>query len=171
MPLEAARQALGLPDRSLVEALAGAAAGLRQGDGRLYGSRARPTLPPAAQAAVDEVRADLARTPFRAPEAERLERLGLTPKLLAAADAAGALLRIGEGIVLLPGADAGAAAVLARLGQPFTASEARRALDTTRRVVIPLLEHLDRQGRTVRLDGALRRCAESPDTGDGRDAR
>ncbi|MDX2849387.1 SelB C-terminal domain-containing protein [Actinacidiphila glaucinigra] len=171
LPLEAARQALGLPDRSLVEALAGAAPGLRQGGGRLYGSHARPTLPPAARAAVDAVRADLARTPFRAPEAERLERLGLTPRLLAAADAAGALLRIGEGIVLLPGADARAAAVLARLGQPFTASEARRALDTTRRVVIPLLEHLDRQGRTVRLDGARRRCAESPGAEDGRDAR
>ncbi|MEU1539076.1 selenocysteine-specific translation elongation factor [Actinacidiphila glaucinigra] len=171
LPLEAARQALGLPDRSLVEALAGAAPGLRQGGGRLYGSHARPTLPPTARAAVDAVRADLARTPFRAPEAERLERLGLTPRLLAAADAAGALLRIGEGIVLLPGADARAAAVLARLGQPFTASEARRALDTTRRVVIPLLEHLDRQGRTVRLDSARRRCAESPGAEDGPDAR
>lgn len=171
LPLEAARQALGLPDRSLVEALAGGAPELRQGDGRLYGSRARPTLPPAAQSAVEEVRADLARAPFRAPEAERLERLGLTPKLLAAAEAAGALLRIGEGIVLLPGADARAAALLARLEQPFTASQARRALDTTRRVCIPLLEHLDRQGRTVRLDGALRRCARVPETGDASDAR
>jgi selenocysteine-specific elongation factor len=42
--------------------------------------------------------------------------------------------------------------VLARLPQPFTTSEARRALTTTRRVAIPLLEHLDGLGWTRRLD-------------------
>ncbi|MGW6599520.1 SelB domain-containing protein [Streptomyces sp. NPDC055036] len=158
LPLETARQTLGLPERCLVEALLAADPGLRQRDGRLYGDRARPALPPPVEAAVEAVRADLARAPFRAPEAERLERLGLTSRMLAAAAAAGALLRIGDGIVLLPGADARAATVLSRLDQPFTASQARRALDTTRRVAIPLLEHLDRRNYTVRLDGALRRC-------------
>ncbi|WP_432074971.1 SelB C-terminal domain-containing protein [Streptomyces wuyuanensis] len=159
LPLEAARQALGLPDRSLVEALLAADPALGQRDGRLYGSRRRPALPPPVRDAVEAVRADLARAPFRAPETERLRELGLTPRMLAAAATAGALLRIGDGIVLLPDADARAAAVLSRLEQPFTASQARRALDTTRRVVIPLLEHLDRHGWTVRLDGSLRRCA------------
>lgn len=158
MPLEAARRALGLPERGLVDALTAWSPGLRHSDGRLYGSHARPTLPPRAQAAVDAVRADLARAPFHAPEAERLHELGLTPQLLAAAEAAGALLRIDQAVVLLPGADARAAALLARLEQPFTASQARRALDTTRRVAIPLLEYLDRHGHTVRVDGALRRC-------------
>ncbi|MGW5060109.1 selenocysteine-specific translation elongation factor [Streptomyces sp. NPDC004096] len=167
MPLEAARQALGLPERALVEALLERSPGLRHSDGRLYGSRGRPALPARAEAAVEAVRADLARAPFRAPEAGRLRELGLTPKLLAAAEAAGELLRIGEGIVLLPGADTRAAAVLARLAQPFTASQARRALDTTRRVVIPLLEYLDEHGRTVRVDGALRRCRAMGGSGDG----
>ncbi|MYV38323.1 selenocysteine-specific translation elongation factor, partial [Streptomyces sp. SID1328] len=69
-------------------------------------------------------------------------------------------LRIDRHIVLLPGADAEAAAVLAELEQPFTTSQARRALDTTRRVAVPLLEYLDRHGRTERLDGTLRRCRE-----------
>ena len=46
--------------------------------------------------------------------------------------------------------------VLTGLPQPFTASQARQALGTTRRVAIPLLEHLDRRGWTRRLDGALR---------------
>lgn len=174
LPLEAARQTLGLPERRLVEALLAADPTLRQREGRLYGDRTRPVLPPPAEAAVEAVRADLARAPFRAPEAERLRRLDLTPRTLAAAAAAGALLRIADGIVLLPGADARAAEVLARLEQPFTASEARRALDTTRRVVIPLLEHLDRHGWTVRLDGALRRCATADRTegagGDGRES-
>ncbi|MEU9923260.1 selenocysteine-specific translation elongation factor [Streptomyces griseoluteus] len=160
LPLEAARRALGLPERSLVEALSAESPELRYSEGRLYGNQARPTLPPRIAAAVDAVRADLAQQPFRAPEADRLAELGLDAKLLAAAEAAGALLRIDRHIVLLPGADAEAAAVLAELEQPFTTSQARRALDTTRRVAVPLLEYLDRHGRTERLDGTLRRCRE-----------
>lgn len=168
LPVEAARRALGLPERSLVQALVdtapdtgdadGGGPPVRQRDGRLYGSSSRPQLPPPVRRAVDAVRAELRRAPFRAPEARRLAELGLTPGVVAAAVAAGALLRVGDGIVLLPGADTEAAALLARLEQPFTTSEARRALDTTRRVVIPLLEHLDARGLTVRLDGTLRRC-------------
>jgi selenocysteine-specific elongation factor len=166
LPPEAARQALGLPDRCLVEALA-ADCGLGRRDGRLYGGRARPVLPPQAAAAVTAVLADLARSPFRAPEAGRLARLGLTPRLLAAAEAAGALLRIADGVVLPPGADARAAAVLSRLEQPFTTSQARLALDTTRRVAVPLLEHLDRRGYTARLDDSLRRCPPAPAPAEG----
>src|SRR3712207_8226625 len=40
---------------------------------------------------------------------------------------------------------------LRTLPQPFTTSEARGRLDTTRRVGLPLLQHLDRQGYTRRL--------------------
>jgi selenocysteine-specific elongation factor len=93
----------------------------------------------------------------------RLAELGLGPSALAAAVRAGALLRIAGGIVLLPGADATAAALLAKLPQPFTASEARQALDTSRRVVIPLLEHLDRLGYTERVDETRRRCRRPVD--------
>ena len=81
-----------------------------------------------------------------------------TPKVLAAAAAAGALLKVADGIVLAPGADARAVRILAGLGRPFTLSEARRALDTTRRVAVPLLEFLDSRGHTTRVDGTLRRC-------------
>jgi selenocysteine-specific elongation factor len=102
------------------------------------------------------LRAELAAAPFQAPVSARLTELGLTGKALAAAVRAGALLRVGEDVVLAPAADREAAAILARLPQPFTAAQARVALDTTRRVVIPLLEHLDRLGRTRRLDAALR---------------
>jgi len=38
--------------------------------------------------------------------------------------------------------------VLVTLSQPFTTSEARQALTTTRRVALPLLEHLDARGWT-----------------------
>ncbi|XRQ12532.1 selenocysteine-specific translation elongation factor [Actinomadura welshii] len=154
LPADAARRALGLPDRALVEALAD---GLRRRDGRIYGRATAPELPPAVRAAVDDVRRELADAPFRAPDANRLAALGLTPRMLAAAAKAGALLRIGDGVVLLPGADARAAELLAELGDTFTLSEARRALGTTRRVAVPLLEHLDEAGYTVRVDDQRRR--------------
>ncbi|HEY4464698.1 MAG TPA: SelB C-terminal domain-containing protein, partial [Streptosporangiaceae bacterium] len=41
--------------------------------------------------------------------------------------------------------------------QPFTTAEARKALDTTRRVAIPLLEFLDRARITERLPDDRRR--------------
>lgn len=109
------------------------------------------------------MRRDLEKAPFRAPDAGRLAELGLHHKALAAAVAAGALLRVTDGIVLLPGADEQAAAVLRSLPQPFTLSEARRALDTTRRVAVPLLEHLDARGFTERVDDQHRRCREDDD--------
>ena len=40
--------------------------------------------------------------------------------------------------------------------RPFTLSAARQALGTTRRVAVPLLEHLDSRGWTRRVDGSLR---------------
>ncbi|GGU91383.1 selenocysteine-specific translation elongation factor [Streptomyces filipinensis] len=171
LPAEAARRLLGLPDRALVDALAAATPRLQARGGRLYPCDSlRPALPPPVRAAVDAVRADLARTPFRAPEAGRLAELGLDRKALAAAVTAGALLRIADGIVLLPGADAEAAAVLRALPQPFTLSEARRALDTTRRVAVPLLEFLDARGHTERVDDQRRRCRADAVDGGGRES-
>ncbi len=76
---------------------------------------------------------------------------------MAAAEKAGRLRRITADIVLLPDAVDEAVRRLAALPQPFTASAARQALDSTRRVVIPLLEHLDQLGRTERVDGTTRR--------------
>jgi selenocysteine-specific elongation factor len=157
LPIEAARHALRLPDRRLVEALVQPP--LRLAEGRVHGAQRAGGLPPAVATAVARVRAELAAEPYRAPDAELLTKLGLGHKGLAAAVKAGALLRIAGDVVLLPGADRAAAAVLADLPQPFTASEARQALNTTRRVVIPLLEHLDRLGYTTRVDDTHRRVS------------
>ena len=116
---------------------------LRRGDGG---------LPPAVRTALATVRADLAASPFAAPEAGRLTELGLGAKQLGAAVRAGELVRIADGIYLAPDAPDRAVAVLAGLEQPFTVSAARQALNTTRRVAVPLLEFLARAGRT-RHDG------------------
>ncbi|MEV4662927.1 selenocysteine-specific translation elongation factor [Micromonospora echinofusca] len=147
-PVELLRQRLDLPDRALVEALVGPPLRLRAG--RVTASAA-DALPEPVARAVARVRAEYAERPFRAPEAEHLADLGLGPREIGAAVRAGALLRLAENVVLLPGAADDAVRVLAGLPQPFTLSAARRALDTTRRVAVPLLELLDRRGVTRRL--------------------
>jgi len=65
---------------------------------------------------------------------------------------AGELVRVGDGIYLRPDAPDAAVARLADLPSPFTLSQARQALGTTRRVAVPLLEYLAKQGRTRRDD-------------------
>ena len=90
---------------------------------------------------------------------ERAEGRGLRDLALLARG--GHLLRVADGVVLLAGADDLAVRRLASLPQPFTTREARTALGTSRRVVLPLLGHLDRTGRTVRLPDDRRRLRSS----------
>jgi selenocysteine-specific elongation factor len=174
LPLEAARRALDLPDARLVEVV------LRHGgdgrptealtlrDGRVA-TLAGAGLPPAVRAALEELRADLQQRPFDAPEAARLAALGLGPRQLASLVRSGELLRVADGVVLLPGADDRAVAVLATLGPEFSLSAARQALGTTRRVAVPLLELLARSGRTERTaDGGHRLVGPAPVTADRR---
>ncbi len=148
-PVDVVRRALELPERSLVHALVVAPLAVR--DGRVVHADQPAALPPPVVAAVATVRADLAARPFAAPDADRLAELGLGPRELAAAVRAGVLVRIADGVVLLPGSVQDAATALGALAQPFTVSQARQALGTTRRVALPLLDLLDRQGRTRRL--------------------
>jgi selenocysteine-specific elongation factor len=157
MPVDAVRSALGLPARSLVAALVRPP--LRIAAGRVAGPGSSG-LPRDLLAAVEQVRKDLAAAPFQAPDANRLRELGLTDAALAAAARAGLLLRIADHLVLAPGAEDEAAAVLAALPQPFTVSEARKALETTRRVAVPLLEFLDGRGVTRRVDADRRIVAD-----------
>jgi len=70
---------------------------------------------------------------------------------VAAAVRTGALARVGEAVYLAPAAVAAAAEPLRALPQPFTLAQARQAWGTSRRVAIPLLQHLDAQGLTRRL--------------------
>jgi selenocysteine-specific elongation factor len=145
VPVEALRHLLGLPDRALVEALIRPP--LRAEGGRVRAAGA--AVPDELVALVD--RAFTGAGDFTAPEAGELAALGLGPRQLAAAVRAGLLVQLAPQVVLRAGTPDRAAAVLATLPQPFTLSECRRALDTTRRVAVPLLELLDRQGRTRRL--------------------
>ncbi|MCS6712292.1 selenocysteine-specific translation elongation factor [Brachybacterium sp. EF45031] len=149
-----ARTALDLPTPALLDAVIDVS-GVRRVDGRLRSASVPTGLGP-AEASVARLEERLRATPFAAPEAEDLTALRLGPRELAAAERQGRLLRLPDGVVLLPTAPALAMRELAALPQPFTTSQARQALGTTRRVAIPLLEHLDGRGWTRRLDGTLR---------------
>jgi selenocysteine-specific elongation factor len=152
MPLETLRQRAGLPAAELLPRLL-AGTGLEVADGLVRPPGAG--LPARVDKAVRAIEEWLAAEPFRAPEADELAELKLGPRELAAAVRAGRLTRIADGVVLGPDAFDRAAGVLATLPQPFTVSEARRALGTTRRVAVPLLEQLDARRVTRRGgDGA-----------------
>jgi len=151
LPAKAAARTLELPDPRLLDLVLAepGAASLASAGGRI-GARDAGGLPDVVRDAVAAVRADLSVAPFNAPEAHRLAELGLRTRELGAAVKAGALLKVGDGIYLAPDAADAAVARLADLPSPFTLSEARQALGTTRRVAVPLLEYLARQGRTRR---------------------
>ena len=155
LSLEAARAAVGVPDRAMLPDLA-AAAGLEVADGSV-GLPGRPaSLGERAELGLRGIEKRLAEHPFASPEQKELDAVGLGPRELAAAVRAGRILRLPDDVLLRPDAPARAMRVLAALPQPFTTSEARVALETTRRTVIPLLEHLDTRGWTRRVDGSHR---------------
>jgi selenocysteine-specific elongation factor len=163
LTVEAARAAVGLPDRRLIDALVRPPLRLREGLVHITAAGGGDVQVSAAvAAAVRILLSDLATAPFASPDADRLRHLGLDLRAITAAENAGLLLRISDHIVLAPGADALAGRVLAGLPQPFTAAEARQALKTTRRVAIPLLEFLDRAGVTQRLPDDRRRLVSRP---------
>lgn len=161
LPVAAAARTLGLPSPELVSLLVSGS--LAVVDGRVVDSDVG--LPPQVLTAVRRLTDDLATSPFSAPDSERLIELGLDRSAIAAATRAGQVLRLSDTVVLLPGADRAAARLLAELPQPFTTSQARVRLDTSRRVVLPLLEHLDALRLTRRLADDRREVIQGTERG------
>ena len=141
---------LKLPDAKLLP-LAAAAAKLTMAEGLISTGR---TLD--LGEGIAKLEEHLRAQPFAAPEAADLAQWGVGDKELAAAERAGRIVRIADGVVLLADAPTKAADLLQELEQPFSASDARKAWGTTRRVAIPLLEMLDARGVTRRVDGTAR---------------
>ncbi len=150
IPVEVLRQQLDVPAEVVPELVE--EAGLTEAKG----------LPRELDVLVRLVENELARDPFAAPTADRLAELALGPRELAVAARAGRLVRLSDNVVLLPSALDRALDVLAELPQPFTLSQAREALGTTRRVALPLLELLHKQGRTGRLPDGTHRVRSWP---------
>jgi selenocysteine-specific elongation factor len=154
LPHEAARRALGLPDIRLLKPLVDWAR-LESAEGRVRRPGTVPHLE-VAEYGLQQLEQRLAVDAFDAPERHDLAALGLGPRELAAAAGAGRILRLPGEVVLLLDTPERAMRILAELPQPFTTSAARQSLGATRRVTIPLLEHLDGLGWTRRLDASRR---------------
>jgi selenocysteine-specific elongation factor len=151
MPRDAAARRLGLPDRRLLDALVARSGDLVSDAEGVHRAGVSVSLTPEAERALAVIRERLAAEPFAAPEAQDLAELGLTVKDLAAAAKKGLMVRLAADIYLLPDAADIAVRRLRLLPRPFTVSDGRKALRTTRRVAIPLFEFLDRTGHTRRV--------------------
>ncbi|WJH26104.1 selenocysteine-specific translation elongation factor [Pseudarthrobacter defluvii] len=154
LSMGAARDLLRLPEERLLSHLIRGAE-LEQEGGHIRLPGSQDNLGP-IELAIVQLERRLSAAAFHAPEADELAALGLGARELAAAERTGRLLRLRDGVVLLPTAPALAMRTLAGLAQPFTTSQARQALDTTRRIAVPLLEHLDSRGWTKRIDAGHR---------------
>lgn len=154
LPLATALTNLALPaDALLAIPLTGAK--LKRDGAFIRDPKAAPRDLGPAEKSVAQLETQLAAAPFAAPDADTLKDLRLGTSELAAAERAGRLLRI-DSIVLLPSAPHKAADILAQLPGEFTLSEARQALDTTRRIAVPLLEYMDSKGLTKRTSETTR---------------
>ena len=114
----------------------------------------RPSLPPRLQEAGHRLREQLATGGANPPS-----RTELAPDATAE-QALRFLIINGEAVELAPGCVIGEAALHEAIGRirayitrhgPATVSELKTCLDSSRRVMVPLLEHLDRLGVTRRL--------------------
>lgn len=158
LPVPRARQLLGLPDALPVTALSGRELEVR--DGRIYRTTDAQRLPAPVAAALDRLLAHLRDAPFLAPTRQQLDVLGLTTDSLALLVRRGHLERIGPSY-LPAGATLRAVDQLRTLPGSFGPGECARALGTSRRVAVPLLEALDDAGLT-RRDADGRRTLTPP---------
>ncbi len=113
----------------------------------------RAALPPQLQAAGNRLRAALAAKPFEPPSRKELAPDAATLQALRFLLQTGEVIDLGEDLVLA--ADSFARmkeAIVQRIrGKgPATVSDLRQLFGTTRRVMMPLLERLDREGVTLR---------------------
>ena len=118
----------------------------------------RAALPAELAAAGARVRGALAAKPLEPPNRRELTPTSVDRAALQFLIDTGEAIAVGDELVLLADAVERAAAVVRRhVGErgPASASDLKVALGTTRRVVVPLLELLDRRGVTRRV-GDLR---------------
>lgn len=113
----------------------------------------RPALPPKLQAAGNTLRAALSAKPMEPPSKKELASNDLAQQALRFLIETGEAVEIGPELVFLSEhlvrAREMIRTVLRDKGSA-TASDLRQALGTSRRIIIPLLERLDREGVTLR---------------------
>jgi selenocysteine-specific elongation factor len=155
LSVKAVTRDLGLPDARFVEMIVEPP--LRVDRGLVCGSGDIGLAAPAVHDLVER----LTDQPFASPTRAELQTMGLDSTALSVAHRQGRVIRLTEGSVVLPAAIPLAAKILADLPQPFTVAGARRALGTTRRVAVPILNELDRLEVTRRLPDDRREIINS----------
>lgn len=119
----------------------------------------RPALPPNLQAAGAKLRAALSAKPLEPPSRKELASDALSQQALRFLLQTGEAVELGEEVVLLAESFNRAGEAIKeslRKRGAATVSEIRQLLGTSRRIALPLLERLDRDGITVR-QGDVRR--------------
>jgi selenocysteine-specific elongation factor len=121
---------------------------------RLKRATHQPALPPQLQSAGGRMRAALAANPFDPPSRKELAPDSLSEQALRFLRDTGEVIEIGDEVVLMSESFARMKSrVLDFIREKGDASvsELRQMLGSSRRIVIPLLEHLDRESVTLRL--------------------
>jgi selenocysteine-specific elongation factor len=158
LPLTDLRRAFDpqLPFTDLFDCLVAGLCGLEfvQAGSTLRRANHRPKLPPKLQSAGLRIRTALAAKPFNPPAPKEMASDALSQQTLRFLIATGEVTHITENVVMNTEAVSNAMRLIAefiREHGPATTSSLRQALSTSRRVIIPLLEKLDREGYTVRV--------------------
>ncbi len=114
----------------------------------------RPALPAALQPLAEKIRAALSRKPFDPPPRREFETDPRAREVLHFLIESGNLIEISPEVVLLPETFERIKSQIAEFiskNGPATVSELRQVVGSSRRVMVPLLEKLDRHGFTRRL--------------------
>jgi selenocysteine-specific elongation factor len=151
-------------DAVLVEALC--RGGMERVEARLKRASHRPRLPAHLQAAGERIREVLSRHPFDPPSKGQLLTGSTSMQALKFLILNGEARELGPEQVIGTAALAKAAEIvrthIARHG-PSTVAELKTALGSSRRIVVPLLEHFDRAGLTARQgDRRILRRTDAP---------
>jgi len=122
----------------------------------------RPSLSPELEAAAEKIRTALAKKPFDTPVPKEFTQDRHLQQALRFLNEQGEIIELGDDVVLLrEAAGQMQKAVIEFISTrgAATASQLRQAIGTSRRVIIPFLEYLDRAGVTQRA-GDLRQLRE-----------
>jgi selenocysteine-specific elongation factor len=119
----------------------------------------QPALPPLLQAAATQLRDTLATKPSDPPSRKQLAPDSVSQQALRFLIEKGELVEINSELVLTAESLKDMTGLIRQYihkNGPATVSQLRQALDCSRRIIIPLLERLDREGVTLR-DGDFRK--------------
>ena len=149
------REALNLGDGDVFDALLHALAneGFVQNRNMIQRASHRPSLPPELRETGDRIRRAMSARPFDPPSRKEIAVDAAAQQALHFFCETGELIALGDDVLISADGFAKLKTMLVQhlgAGRAATVSELRQVTGTTRRLVVPLLERLDRLGLTIR---------------------